>query len=311
MSARIVLTLPALPEAAQALLARHELHFAGPRESAPGQLADFVRARDPHALFVRFGRIDAQVLEAAPSLRVIARHGSGLDTIDLECARARGIAVSATPGANAVAVAEHALALLLACAKGVARLDARMHTGHWDKAAHQGMQLAGRTLGIIGLGPAGLRMARLAGAIGMRVIAATRTPRAVPRHVRLVALDDLWPACDAISLHCALNAATQGIVNAGTLARCRHGVLLVNTGRGGLLDDAALVAALRSGQVCAAGLDTFTREPAGPDNPYAGLANAVLTPHVGAATPQAFESAAVQAARQLLAGLRATGKEET
>jgi D-3-phosphoglycerate dehydrogenase len=210
------------------------LHFAGPHEVAPGHLADFVRARDPHALFVRFGRIDAQVLEAAPSLHVIARHGSGLGAIDLECARARGIVVTATQGANAVAVAEHALALLLACAKGIARLDARMHAGHWDKAAHQAAQLAGRTLGIIGLGAVGLRMAQLAGGVGMRVIAATRTPRTVPRHVRPVALGDLWPACDAISLHCALNAATKEIVNPDTLARCRRGVLLVNTGRGGL-----------------------------------------------------------------------------
>ncbi|WP_295374338.1 NAD(P)-dependent oxidoreductase [uncultured Pseudacidovorax sp.] len=303
---RIVLTLPELPAAAHELLRAHSLFFVRDQDLRSDRLLHFVRQHDPHALYVRFGRIDAHVIAAAPSLRVIARHGSGLDAIDLGAAAARGIRISSTPGANAVAVAEHALALLLACAKQLTQLDARMRVGHWDKPTHQGIQLAGRTLGVVGLGAIGSRMARLGLGLGMRVLAATRSiPTEVPAGVDCLPLDALWGACDAISLHCPLTEQTRRLVDAQTLALCRPGTILVNTARGGLIDDAALAAALRSGRVGAAGLDSFTVEPPGAELPYAGLRNVVMTPHIGAATREAFEAAACRAAHQLLADLQA------
>jgi D-3-phosphoglycerate dehydrogenase len=303
---RIVVTAPHLPPEALAQLTAADIVYTGTTTDAQ-TIVEACARHDPHGLLVRLGRVDRRVIDAAPSLRAIARHGSGTDTLDLAHAAARGIAWRTTAGTNAVAVAEHALALLLACAKSIPQLNRRLHAGHWDKHGHMGMQLAGSTLGIVGMGAIGTRMAGLAQALGMHVVAAARPADAgqASDGVARLPLDALWDACDAISLHCPLTPRTARLVNADSLARCRPGMILVNTGRGGLVDDAALVTALRTGRVAAAGLDTFMDEPLEAGHPYAGLDNAILSPHVGAATPQAWLAACCSAAGQLAAMLRA------
>ena len=218
-------------------------------------------------------------------------------------AAARGIAVVAAAGANAAAVAEHALALLLACAKSVVALDARMHAGHWDKATHKSIELEGRTLGLIGLGAIGLRLARMADAMGMRVIGFDPFAKNLPAQVEAVDLETIWRESDAISLHCPLTADNAGLVNARTLAACKPGVILVNTARGGLIDEAALLAALRSGQVGSAGLDSFAVEPMTAPHPFHGEPRITLSPHIGGVTADAYVKMGVGAARNALAVL--------
>lgn len=287
---------------ALALLGDFEVVYAGAKPTEADLIA-LCRQHDPVAIIVRYGRVGAAVMDAAPGLRVISKHGSGTDTIDKVAAAARGIAVVAAAGANAAAVAEHALALLLACAKSVVALDARMHAGHWDKATHKSIELEGRTLGLIGLGAIGLRLARMADAMGMRVIGFDPFAKNLPAQVEAVDLATIWRESDAISLHCPLTADNAGLVNARTLAACKPGVILVNTARGGLIDEAALLAALRSGQVGSAGLDSFAVEPMTAPHPFHGEPRITLSPHIGGVTADAYVKMGVGAARNALAVL--------
>ena len=298
MSAVLVTGADLAPQAV-ALLAGHELVFAG-RTPTEDDLVALCRTHDPVAIIVRYGKVGAAVMDAAPSLKVISKHGSGTDTIDKVAARARGIEVVAAAGANAAAVAEQALALLLACAKSVVALDARMHAGHWDKATHKSLELGGRTVGVVGLGAIGLRFARMADALGMRVLGFDPFAAELPAYVQRVELDAIWRESDAISLHCPLTEDNRGLVNAETLASCKRGVIIVNTARGGLIDEAALLAALHSGQVAMAGLDSFAVEPMAPGHPFQGEPKLVLSPHIGGVTSDAYVNMGVAAARNLL-----------
>lgn len=295
----ILVTGADLAPQAIALLEGHEIVYAG-KAPTEDDLVALCRAHDPVAIIVRYGKVGAAVMDAAPSLRVISKHGSGTDTIDKAAAQARGIEVVAAAGANAAAVAEQALALLLACAKSVVALDARMHAGHWDKATHKSLELGGRTIGLIGLGAIGLRFARMADALGMRVNGFDPYAGNLPPHVTAVDLPAIWRESDAISLHCPLTEDNRGLVNADTLARCRRGVILVNTARGGLVDEAALLAAVRSGQVGMAGLDSFAVEPMAAGHPFQGEKHFVLSPHIGGVTGDAYVNMGVGAAKNVL-----------
>ncbi|TWD85640.1 D-3-phosphoglycerate dehydrogenase [Variovorax beijingensis] len=295
----ILVTGADLAPQAVALLEGHEIVYAG-KAPTEDDLVALCRAHDPVAIIARYGKVGAAVMDAAPSLRVISKHGSGTDTIDKAAAQARGIEVVAAVGANAAAVAEQALALLLACAKSVVQLDARMHAGHWDKATHKSLELGGRTIGLVGLGAIGLRFARMADALGMRVIGFDPYAGNLPPHVTAVDLPTIWRESDAISLHCPLTEDNRGLVNADTLARCRRGVILVNTARGGLVDEAALLAAVRSGQVGMAGLDSFAVEPMAAGHPFQGEKNFVLSPHIGGVTGDAYVNMGIGAAKNVL-----------
>jgi D-3-phosphoglycerate dehydrogenase len=291
---------------ALALLQDFDIVYAG---KAPGD-ADIValcRQHDPVAIIVRYGKVGAAAMDAAPSLKVISKHGSGTDTIDKAAATARGIRVVAAAGANAAAVAEHALALLLACAKSVVALDARMHAGHWDKATHKSIELEGRSIGLVGLGAIGLRFARMADAMGMKVLGFDPYAKDLPAHVRAVDLDTIWRESDAISLHCPLTADNARLLNAQTLAACKRGVIIVNTARGGLIDEVALLDAIRSGQVAGAGLDSFAVEPMVAPHPFHGEARITLSPHIGGVTADAYVKMGVGAAQNALAVLAAAG----
>ncbi|MBL0419264.1 3-phosphoglycerate dehydrogenase [Ramlibacter sp. AW1] len=295
----IIVTGADLAPQALALLADFEIVYAG-KTPTTESLVELCRRNDPVAIIVRYGSVGAQVMDAAPSLRVISKHGSGTDTIDKAAANARGIEVRAAVGANAAAVAEQALALLLACAKSVTTLNERMHAGHWDKATHKSIELHGRTVGLVGLGAIGQRFARMCDAMGMTVLGHDPYATQLPNYVRQVDLDTLWREADAISLHCPLTAENRGFVNAKTLAACKRGVLLVNTARGGLVDEPALVDAVRSGQVAAAGLDSFAVEPMKVPHPFQGEPNIVLSPHVGGVTSDAYVNMGVGAARNVV-----------
>lgn len=304
MSKPVVLVTAAdLAPQALALLKDFEVIYAG-KTPTEDDIVALCGRHNPVAIIVRYGGVGARAMEAAPALRVISKHGSGTDTIDKTAAQARGVAVRAAAGANAAAVAEQALALLLACAKSIPKLNTRMHTGHWDKATHKSLELGGRTIGLVGLGAIGLRFARMAQAMEMRVIGFDPYAREFPSGVDKVDLETLWRTSDVISFHCPLTDENRNMLNRSTLALCKRGVIVVNTARGGLIDEAALLEALRSGQVASAGLDSFAVEPMGVGHPFQGEERIVLSPHIGGVTADAYVKMGVGAAENVLTVLR-------
>src|SRR5713101_1398807 len=220
---------------------------------------------DADALIVRSAvDVNADVLRNAGKLRVIGRAGVGVDNIDLEAATKAGIAVMNTPGANAVAVAEHTLALMLALARSISRADSSTRAGKWEKKLLQGTELRGKTLGIIGLGRVGMEVARRAGAFEMKLIAHDPfVAAAVARElgIQLAELDDVFAAADYLTLHVGLTPQTAGMINAASLKKMKKGVRIVNCARGELIDEAALAQGLKQGRVAGAALDVFAEEP--------------------------------------------------
>jgi D-3-phosphoglycerate dehydrogenase len=257
---------------------------------------------DADALVVRSAvQVDDALLEHAPKLRVIGRAGVGVDNIDAEAATRRGIVVMNTPGANAIAVAELTIGLMLALARKLPPATAGMHAGRWEKKNLQGSELRGKTLGILGLGRVGLEVARRARGFGLEILAVDPfVSAAVAREngIVLVTLDELFAKADYLTLHVGLTPQTAGVVNARTLAAMKPGVRIVNCARGELIDDEALVEALKSGHVAGAALDVFREEP--PKNLiYAGIDNVILTPHIAGSTAEAQEAVGVQIAMQV------------
>jgi D-3-phosphoglycerate dehydrogenase / 2-oxoglutarate reductase len=186
---------------------------------------------------------------------------------------------------------------MLACAKSVPQLDARMRAGQWDKATHKSLELNGRTVGLVGLGAIGLRFARMANAMSMRVIGFDPYAKGLPAYIESVHLATLWREADVISLHCPLAAENRNLLNAQTLAACKPGAIIVNTARGGLIDEAALLEAVRSGQVRAAGLDSFAVEPMPAGHPFLAEPGIILSPHIGGVSSDAFVKMGVGAVR--------------
>jgi D-3-phosphoglycerate dehydrogenase / 2-oxoglutarate reductase len=298
----LLVTAADLAPEALALLDGFNIVYAG-KTPTEDDIVALCRQHDPVAIIVRYSKVGAAAMDAAPSLRVISKHGSGTDTIDKAAATQRGIEVVAAAGANAAAVAEQALALLLGCAKSLVTLDARMRDGHWDKSTHKSLELDGKTIGLIGLGAIGRRFAAMAHGMNMRVIGHDPYAQNLPAYIDAVPLQQLWQEADAISLHCPLTDENRGLINADTLAQCRPGVILVNTARGGLVDEGALLAAVRSGQVAAAGLDSFAVEPMTAGHPFQQEPRIILSPHIGGVTRAAYVNMGVAAARNVLAVL--------
>jgi D-3-phosphoglycerate dehydrogenase / 2-oxoglutarate reductase len=265
-----------------------------------GNLSKHLESAD--ALIVRSAvQADAGLLTNAKKLRVVGRAGVGVDNIDLEAATRQGIAVMNTPGANAVAVAEHTLCVMLAMARHLCRADALMHAGKWEKKSLQGTELRGKTLGIAGLGRIGMEVARRARAFGMTVVAHdpfVSASVAKEQGIRLASLDDLYAAADYITLHVGLTPQTTGMINDAAIKKMRQGVRLVNCARGELVHEADLVEALKAGHVAAAALDVFTEEPL-KNSPLQTMENVILTPHIGGQTHEAQEAVGVQIAQQV------------
>ncbi|MCO5099884.1 MAG: 2-hydroxyacid dehydrogenase [Burkholderiaceae bacterium] len=260
----------------------------------PAEKDRFAQAmRDADVLLHVLDPVTGAMLANAPALRLIQKIGVGLNTIDLEAARTRGIAVANMPGTNSQAVAEHALALMLAAMRRVAYLDRETRAGGgWttppDTFDAVG-EIAGSTIGLVGFGEVPQRLAPVLKALGARVLYATRTPRPTA-DAEPCPLDELWERCDVVSLHVPLTAETSRLVNREAIARMKPGAILVNTARGGLVDEAALAEALRSGRLAAAGLDVLQDEPAAdPGHTLFALENVVVTPHVAWLTPRTLE----------------------
>jgi len=304
----ILVTGADLAPQALALLTDFDVVYAGTgNECTEDALEALCRQHEPVAIIVRYGKVSARVIGASPKLRVISKHGTGIDNIDSNFAKSQGIAVRAATGANAAAVAEHTWALILACAKNVVQLDDRMRDGHWDKATHKSLELKGRTLGLVGLGAIGRRVADVGIALGMRVVVFDPYAASVPESIERRALNEVIAESDVLSLHCPLTADNANMINAQTVASMRDGAIIVNTARGGLIDEAALADALKSGKLRAAGLDSFQVEPfvAG-GHAFTGLHNAILSPHIGGVTSDAYVGMGTAAARNILDELAVT-----
>jgi D-3-phosphoglycerate dehydrogenase len=265
-------------------------------EGLPAALAD------ADALVVRSAvKVGDELLAHAPKLRVIGRAGVGVDNIDTEAATRRGIVVMNTPGANAVAVAELTLALMLALARKLTVANTGMHAGRWEKKQLQGTELRAKTLGILGLGRIGIEVAKRARGFGMEIVGSDPfVSAAVAREngIKLVSQDELFAAADYLTLHVGLTPQTTGVINAKTLATMKKGVRIINCARGELVNEAALVEALKSGQVAGAALDVFPVEPP-KDSPYFALDSVILTPHIAGSTAEAQEAVGIQIARQV------------
>ena len=246
-------------------------------------------------------KVGPALLSAATRLRVIGRAGIGTDNVDVPAASARGVVVMNTPYGNAITTAEHAIAMMFALAREIPAANTSTHAGKWEKSRFLGVELTGKTLGLIGCGNIGAIVVERALGLKMKVVASDPflTPeRAQALGAEKVELEALLARADFISLHTPLTPQTRHIIDAAALARCKRGVRIINCARGGLVDEAALLAALQSGQVAGAALDVFTDEPAR-DNPLFALDNVVCTPHLGAATVEAQENVAMQIAEQM------------
>ncbi len=267
------------------------------------QVKDLSEAlKDTDALVVRSAvQVDDALMAAAPKLRVIGRAGVGVDNIDADAATRRGIVVMNTPGANAIAVAELTVGLMVALARQIPRADSTMHAGKWEKKSLQGGELRGKKLGILGLGRVGLEVARRARSFGMELLGHdpfVSASIARENAIRLVSTEELFSLSDYLTLHVGLTPQTAGIINSATLATMKKGIRIVNCARGELVVEKDLAEALRSGHVAGAALDVFHEEP--PKNsPFVALPNVILTPHIAGSTAEAQEAVGVQIALQV------------
>ncbi len=289
----VVMTAPRLAEAAVALLedAGCTIHYMPAFPSAEA-VAAHVAAVQADAVLTRQGPVSAAAMAASPKLRIVARHGVGVDDVDLAAAAARGIVVTRAPGSNTVAVAEHTMAMILALAKQLRPTGAYLAAGQFREGSPPPRDIAGMRLGIVGFGAIGQAVARLAGAFGMEVA-----------HCGRQGLDALLKRSDVLSLHCPLRPETYHMIGAAALAALPAGAFVVNTARGGLIDEAALAAALDTGHIAGAALDVWEAEPPPLDHPLRRHPLAIVTPHTSGTTPRSMVAMGVMAAECIAAVL--------
>ncbi len=296
---RVLVADPVAPEGVELLRAVADV------DVRTGLSADELIAIIPlyDALVVRSEtKVTRPVIEAASRLQVVGRAGVGVDNVDLPAATERGVIVVNAPQGNTMAAAEHTVALLMALARHVPQADASMRRGEWKRKEFVGIELRGKTLGIVGMGPIGAAVARRALGLEMRVLAAD--PFVPEDHLRAigvepVAFDDLIATSDFITVHVPMTNATRGMIGVDQIAKMKDGVRLINVARGGIIDEAALAAAVKSGKVAGAAIDVYTSEPPG-ENPLVGDPRIIITPHLGASTAEAQERVAVDVAEQIV-----------
>lgn len=263
---------------------------------------------DADAVLIRSATtIDAEALAAAPKLRVVARAGIGLDNVDVPASTARGVLVVNAPQSNIITAAEHAIALLLSVARQIPAAHATMAAGEWKRSKFVGVEIAEKTVGVVGLGRIGQLFAARIAAFGTNVIAYDpylQPARAAALGVQLVDLPTLLREADIISIHLPRTPETLGLIGAAELATVKPNVLIVNAARGGLIDEQALADALAEGRVAGAGIDVYVKEPMTADNPLRSAPNVVLTPHLGASTEEAQDKAGTAVARSVKLALR-------
>ena len=292
-------------------MAGHDDVFAGVAEPVgPGTEAEPLRGIETADGIIAGGLLySAEVMDRAPHLKVIARTGIGVDTVDIAAATKRGVAVVNTPDAPSVPTAEQTMMLLLAVAKHLKQSELRLRTGERNfHARHNALELAGKTLGLAGFGRIARLVARMAQGFAMKVV--TFDPY-VPAEVaeqmgveRVQSFDELLSRADVVSLHTPLLPETRRLMNAAAFAKMKRGSIFINAGRGGLVDEAALLDAVKSGHLFGAGLDVTDPEPAQPDNPLLHLENVVVTPHVASATPEGKTRMFVGALQQVVQVLK-------
>ncbi len=297
---RILIADPVAPEGIELL------RMAGDVDVKTGQSADSLVAsiENYEALVVRSEtKVTRAIIEAGTRLQVIGRAGVGVDNIDLVAATERGVIVVNAPQGNTIAAAEHTIALLMALARHIPQADASMRAGKWDRKTYVGTEVRGKTLGVIGLGPIGSEVARRGLGLDMRVLA--HDPYVSEERVRSLGaepadFEGLISTADFISVHVPMTAATRGMIGADQFERMKPGVRLLNVARGGIIDEAALAAAVQSGKVAGAAIDVYTAEPIDAENPLLGDPRIITTPHLGASTAEAQERVAVDVAEQIV-----------
>jgi D-3-phosphoglycerate dehydrogenase len=261
---------------------------------------------DADALLVRSAtKVDAEVLAASTRLKVVARAGVGLDNVEVPAATERGVMVVNAPTSNIVSAAEHAVALLLSVARQVPAAHATLQAGTWKRSSFNGIELNGKTVGVVGLGKIGQLFAARIAAFGVTLIAYdpyVSAARAAQLGIELVTLEELLERADAISIHLPKTPETKGLIGVDQLAKAKRGVIIVNAARGGLVDEQALADAVREGQVGGAGIDVFSTEPT-TESPLFGVPGIVVTPHLGASTTEAQDRAGTDVARSVLLAL--------
>lgn len=302
MSKTILVTGPDLdPAAAQLVADRGYKTVHTPAYADSAVISEMLKETGAVGIVSRMGRVDAAVMDAGPQLKVISKHGVGVDNIDLQAAADRGIPVLVATGANAVSVAEHAIALMLACVKRILPLDDGLRAGKWEKPGFSGREIAGETMGLMGLGAIAQATGRIAKGLGMKLVGFD--PYAPDQTfddlgvTRCATFEELLARANILSLHCPLTDQTRQIVNAEAIARMPEGSYIINTARGGLIDETALLQAVQSGHLAGAGLDTFAVEPPAADHPFFTEPRIVLTPHIGGVTRQAGARVGVDAVR--------------
>lgn len=271
---------------------------------AEAQLIKTIETIQPDVIIMRSGKLGAAAIHAAKRLKLITKHGVGVDSIDVATATACGIPVAFAAGANAQSVAEHAFALMFAASRNVVTLDHAARNGSWDKVP--GRELTGKTLGLIGFGTISRRLAELVAPLRMPILVHDPYVSAenLPASCRIApSIDALASGSDVVSLHCPLTPETANMFDARRFALMRDGAILINTARGGLIDETALVAALKDGKLSGAGLDTVASEPPGANSPLWAAPNLIVTPHVGADTAEARARVGVMVMEQALAAI--------
>jgi D-3-phosphoglycerate dehydrogenase len=300
--ARVLIAEPLADAGVELLRAHHEVD-ARPSTTREELLAAVVTA---DALVVRSAtRVDAEVLEAGRNLKVVGRAGIGLDNVDVATATRLGIMVVNAPQSNVISAAEHTVALILALVRNIPQADAALREGRWERTRFQGTELYGKTLGIVGLGRIGALVAQRCNAFGMRLLAYdpfVSRDRAAQMGVELASLADVLARADVVTVHLPKTPETTGLIGEAELAAMQRGARLVNTARGGIVDEAALAKAVGDGHLAGAALDVFAEEPT-TSSPLFDLEGVVVTPHLGAATAEAQDKAGTTIAEQLLLAL--------
>ena len=304
---RVIITGPSIAKEAMDLLSKTcHTEVIEPYPN-PSELALKLHHEKTDAFIVRTGKITAEVIKASPNLKVITKHGIGVDNIDVSVATGLGIPVMITPFANYESVAEHTLGLILALSKDIPRLDSRIRQGHWDKSDSQGVELCYKTLGLIGFGRIGRRVRELVAPLQMKIL--VYDPFLNPDEVlccvtRVQKIEPLLKSADIVSLHCPLTEQTRHLIGKNELKMMKKTAWLINTARGEVVDEKALISALKKGEIAAAGMDTFDKEP--PENIHllSRAGKTVLTPHVAGTTEESFKRMGVDAAKNVLTILK-------
>ncbi len=308
MHYRIFVTGSDIAEEAKRLLEANGciLKSGDPRDT-PDDIARKISVFQPDGLIVRQGKITEAVLKASPNLVSVCKHGVGIDNIDIASASKLGISVFYTPGTNVEAVAEHTVALILSLLRRIPYHDKQIRSGIFEKSNFSGQELLGKTLGLIGFGRIGRRVAELVAPFDMNILVyhPSNSKEPLSQHIRKMGrIDDVFSGADIISLHCPLCDETRGIINANTISRMRRSVYIINTARGAIINEADLLQALKNKQIAGAALDTFEIEPPASANPLYDLNNVIFSAHVAGISDSSFRNTGLAAARNILAALR-------